>query len=494
MKIAFDFVCDEAPLFARLAQRYSNDGYQVCGFTMGRRWKKYWNDFPRTYPLDVFFDQGFDIRKELERLEQQYGQYKPASFIAADRFLVKEKRARQAQALISTFYNVERALNKERPDFYFSTGIAYLYNLVTLAVCEKHKIPHLSFYSTRGDTPRFTLSLWRGGKWDLVDCEYKNLLEGTEYEPREYDEAAAYLHAFREHAQQPYYMKAAYQSLSLQTVFLKEFIIRLHNWYIGGWGREKGDYITQHPLWYAWRDIKKIVRAQWLMRFGRSIFDKIAPDDRYYIFPLHLQPEASTLVLSEWYVDQLNTIQNIARALPADRLLYVKEHKSALGRHSMKFYRAVKALYNVRLIAYDADPAALIRHSSGVIVLSSTMGWEALLLKKPVYVLGTVYYQDVKGAEKIYHFEELSKRLAADREAEKDSVVLDNDEEVIKFIMALNRGSFDGHFNVAKMEIKKQVLSESNIDTLYKGFNIILRGLYDRLVLVKKRDGMTIQD
>ena len=479
MKIAFDFVCDEAPLFARIARKFIDDGHEVCGLTMGRRWKKFWGEFPRTYSIDVLYDRDYDIRKELERLQQEYGQYIPASFLPADRFLADESREKQAQALVSTFRDVERAFLEERPDYYFSTGIAYLYNLVTLAVCEKLEIPHLSFYSTRGEKPRFTLSLSRGGKWDLVDREYKALLEGAEYLPREYEDSLGYLRSFREHARQPYYMKAAYQALNLQPVFVREFMVRLRNWYIEGWGREKGDYITRHPAWYAWRDMKKIFKARWIIFRRGRIFDKVSPEDRYYIFPLHLQPEASTLVLSEWYVDQINTIRNISKTLPADRLLYVKEHKSALGRHSLKFYKAIKTLHNVRLVSFDESTQDLIRNSSGVIVLSSTMGWEALLLKRPVYVLGEVYYQDIKGAERIKQFEELGARLAANRMFETDPEALDNDEELVKFMMAVKRRSFEGFFNVAKMDMKARVLTEENVDRLYAGFNIILCRLKD---------------
>ena len=478
MKLAFDFVCDEAPIFARIGQRYLDDGNEVCGLTMGRRWSSFWKVFPRTYAIDIRESEETDFRAELERLEKEYSRFKPASFLTADRFLASQPRHTQTRALVNTFKVIEEAFLKEKPDYYFSTGIAYLYNLVTLAVCDRLRIPHLSFYSTRGNVPRFTISLEKGGCWDLVDSEYKDILAGAEYTEDEYRTAKAYLDSFREHAVQPYYMKASYQAVRLKPVFINEFMVRTRNWYVGGWGREPGDYITQPPWWYARRDLKKIVRAQWVMRRKKNIFDPVSQNDRYYLFPLHLQPEASTLVLSPWYVDQLDTIRNISKTLSADRLLYVKEHISALGRHSQKFYNDIKAIHNVRLIAPDENTPELIRRAMGVIVLSSTMGWEALLLKRPVYVLGRVFYQPVKGVERISNFEELAVRLAANRVLETNPEPLDNDDEIIKFMIAMTRQSFEGRFSVAKMDLHKRVLEKENIDKLYKGFNIVINRLY----------------
>ncbi|MFZ5981797.1 MAG: hypothetical protein ACOYVF_14345 [Candidatus Zixiibacteriota bacterium] len=475
MKIAFDFVCDEAPIFARIGQRYVADGHEVYGLTMGRRWKSFWQQFPRTYPIDIQTDNRTDLRIELERLEKEYGSFQPASFLTADRFLSHFPRDEQSRALVNTFKAIENAFFREKPDYYFSTGIAYLYNLVTLAVCRRFRIPHLSLYSTRGSSPRFTVSLGKGGSWNLVDEEYKALQEGAAFSNEEYRAAKEYLENFRKKTEQPYYMKASYQAFRLKPVFINEFLVRSRNWYLKGWGRKTGDYITQPPWWYALRDLKKIIRAQWVMRRKEKIFDPVSSSDRYYLFPLHLQPEASTLVLSRWYVDQLDTIRNISKTLPVDRLLYVKEHVSALGRHSVEFYNEIKAIHNVRLIAPDENTPELICRSMGVIVLSSTMGWEALLLNRPVYILGRVFYQHIKGAERISHFEELAVRLATNRALETGAEKLGNDDDIIRFMIALRRQSFEGNFNVAKMDLHKKVLQKENIDKLYEGFNIILQ-------------------
>jgi len=472
MKIAFDFVCDETPLFAEIGHRLRREGHDTIGLTMGKRWITSWQEQFKTFPIDVDFSRPIDfvIDDELARLRKEYGQYaRASSFLQADRFLTEYSRRKQSIALITTFRAVERALKVERPDIFFSTGVAYLYNLVTLAVCDKLGIPHASFYDTRGNTYRFTVSLGRGECWDLVDREYNHLAAGGEFTDEEYHAAETYLRLFREKASAPPYMNTAKQGVGFKLIFLKEFMVRMRRWYIDGWGREKGDYLSQTPWWYARRDFNRILRAQWIQRFAKATFDPIREGDNYFLYPIHLQPEASTLVLAQWYDNQLDTIKNISRALPLDRILYVKEHRSALGYNTLGLYREIKKLHNVRLIAPTENAYELIRNSQGVIVLSGTMGWEALMLNKPVYVLGEIFYQIIKGADPIRSFDELEKKLADDKAERIKLTGETNDEHVIRYLIAIARQSFDGLFTVAKMDYRDQVMSEENISNMYTG-------------------------
>jgi hypothetical protein len=474
LNLAFDFVCDEAPLYAAVAKKLRQDGYIIKGLTLGRRWERYWRGIFNTCPIDINYYNVPDLKTELERLENVYGEYAPSSFLQADRFLAGLPRYVQTNALVRTFETVEEALLDNKTDIYFSTGVAYMYNLVTLAVCRKHGIPHVSIHGLRGDKPLFTISLGKGGSWDFVEETYKALLEGAPYKAQEYDNAKKYLHSFRTAAPQPFYLKSYALNHELNGTQIREFFIRLKNWLIDGWGKEAGDYITQPPWWYVARDLKRTVRARWVGIRSKRIFDEIQPDDKYYIFPIHLQPEASTLILAEWYVNQQATIANIARCLPADHLLYVKEHRRAVGYNSLDFYRVIKSIHNVRLISPYADTPSLVKNSHGIIVLTSTMGWEALLMNRPVYLFGSAYYQNIEGVRKIKNYEELRKMLADDRKSNPDRTAYADDDQIIKFLIALQRESFEGLFTVAKMNWRSRVMEKDNIDNLGSSFKVII--------------------
>lgn len=112
----------------------------------------------------------------------------------------------------------------------------------------------------------------------------------------------------------------------------------------------------------------------------------------YFIYPIQFHPESSTSVDGPAFGDEWSNIQGIAQNLPFGYSLYVKDHKHAAGRQSLAFYKRVGRLPNVILVSPDYDTKALIRHSKGVVCSTSTLGFEALILGKPVFVLGHPFY------------------------------------------------------------------------------------------------------
>jgi hypothetical protein len=162
-------------------------------------------------------------------------------------------------------------------------------------------------------------------------------------------------------------------------------------------------------------------------RFARAtnVFDKPDPDQPYIAFPLHYEPEASTLVRAPYYLNQLALVEDIAKSLPTGYQLYVKEHQVARGRRPAGYYRRLKSIFGVRVIAPWEDSWRLVENSSAVAVITSTMGWEALLCGKPVIAFGHAFfnsfpevYRAFEHAKETWHelFERAVSRPATDRE------------------------------------------------------------------------------
>lgn len=132
---------------------------------------------------------------------------------------------------------------------------------------------------------------------------------------------------------------------------------------------------------------------------SRWFCKEIPEKEKYFVFPLQYEPESSTLVRAFPFSDQMGVIQQIVKLLPLGVTLVVKEHRGNHGYRKPSFYRDLHYLPNVRLVSREADVHKIIRNSLGVITLSSRMGWEALVLRKPVIMLGTSfwgYFEDVK--------------------------------------------------------------------------------------------------
>ncbi|EHU1202726.1 capsular biosynthesis protein, partial [Acinetobacter baumannii] len=129
--------------------------------------------------------------------------------------------------------------------------------------------------------------------------------------------------------------------------------------------------------------------------------------ERFYIYPIHFHPESSTSVLAPEYTNEYSNIINIANNLPFGTYLYVKDHKSAKGVQSYEFYKKVSSLPNVRLVNFDVNIKRLILKSLGVITVNSTAGYEALLLGKPVYLLGRVFYENFNNVYNLKSFRDI---------------------------------------------------------------------------------------
>jgi hypothetical protein len=191
------------------------------------------------------------------------------------------------------------------------------------------------------------------------------------------------------------------------------------------------------------------LRRQARIRAQRSFYRFADKTDagRFFLFPLHLQPEISTSVFATYYNDQLNTIRNTAFALPFPYKLYVREHPSAIGTKPDKFYEEIQKIPQVVLISAEESPDGLIKDSCGVIVLSSTIGMEAVLVGKPVYALGDVFYEYHPLCRNVANFEELKTAIEKDQKNPPD---IPNVEEInMRFIVSYMRHTVPGTMTAA---------------------------------------------
>lgn len=159
---------------------------------------------------------------------------------------------------------------------------------------------------------------------------------------------------------------------------------------------QAGNPLRTHASLFM-RNLKRRVRARAVTR----LYGKPVSGERFILYPMHFHPEASTSILAGAYLDEYEVIRNIAFSLPEGTRLYVKDHVSAWAYPTRDFYRRIRRLPNVRLLGPNEPTKQLIKQSEGVITLTSTVGYEALLLKKQVFLYGTVFYGFHKGVTKI---------------------------------------------------------------------------------------------
>jgi capsule polysaccharide modification protein KpsS len=185
---------------------------------------------------------------------------------------------------------------------------------------------------------------------------------------------------------------------------------------------------------------KKIFsKLQFYFRYQLSRKNYNQPDyaRKYVYYPLHYQPEASTIVCAQKYEKQLFYIDSWAKSLPADTMLYVKEHYAVLGHRELSFYKELRKYPNVVLIDPLVDTFSLIKNSVAVTTLTGTAGWEAMLLRKPVFLGGRIFYEDAPGVIKVNDiYENYLPLLQSWKQPSREDVI----EYLARYLSTLRKG------------------------------------------------------
>ena len=460
--IIFDFINDETPLFSvsinelHLSNSLNREEVQIV--TLGERWHEFWGNYDNN-SMSVFFhaldNKKINIPLELKRLRETYSTH---NLFAVDRLLINESKEYQEKVLVYTFLFYEKIFSTLKVSHYFTTGIAYMYNIVSYEVAKKYNVQHISFYDIRNPSEKRTAVSYNIlNNFDEITNMYNNYNASLVT-----DKMLKRVENFRHKPSMPTYMKNLGNKQTINIILIKEFFIRFKKYYFDK--KSSYDYFTKSPFFLFFIKLKKIFFAKMILLFKDKLFDQEnMENDDYFLYPIHMQPEASTLVLAPYYVDQLSTIINISKTLPTGVYLYVKEHKSALGERFISFYKELKKYPNIKLIAHDENTYDLIKNSKGIITLSSTVGWEALFFKKPVIVLGNVFYNATGLTHEINSYQELSK-IITDLLVNGYKVDLEYDWKLAFFQEAMLKNSYLFEFNVYKLDITDRLLSKSNVD------------------------------
>lgn len=390
MKVYIFFSVYE-PLFHAIA-RELRDQYGVeefSGFVWGEDQHCYLEKSDIRYrPLQVFTrDILLEARKckpdldYLYQCEKQYG-VSLNRMIFSERHLLRGRGFEEVLRLVEvTFRLVERTYQEIKPDWIFSEDISCLTSYIHWVVAQGMRIP---FYIIGGGKLPYRISVYTNQfqQWERTDALFAGVLRrGLTKE--EHDEASKSLEEFLARRERPTGMDVRAQLPALSGYDLTRFLEAARRYY-----QDSRNPTLRSPIRIMWR---RLVRLYRISRYS-GIFDRPVDNEHYVLFPLHVQPEASTLVLAPYYLNQLALIEDIAKSLPVGYRLYVKEHMSSQGRRPLFYYRRIRDTFGVCLLGPGEDSWRLLQNAAAVAVITGTMGWEALLLEKPVVTFGKVFY------------------------------------------------------------------------------------------------------
>lgn len=131
--------------------------------------------------------------------------------------------------------------------------------------------------------------------------------------------------------------------------------------------------------------------------------EKIDLSKKIFYFPLHYQPEMSSIPSGYEYSNQIKLIKLISDMLTNEEHLIVKEHPTTFLKNTNvnyrthSFYEWIKKIPNVSLVSVHASNSYLINVSYAVITLTGTAGLESLLRKKITIAFGNAAYLNGPG-------------------------------------------------------------------------------------------------
>lgn len=108
----------------------------------------------------------------------------------------------------------------------------------------------------------------------------------------------------------------------------------------------------------------------------------------FAFYPLQSEPEIASLIWGKSYMNQIETIRNIARSVPVGMKLLVKEHPRALGYRSSGYYKKILEIPNVLLIHPDQEVRPIIKKAKIVITIAGFVAFEAVIHRIPSIMLG----------------------------------------------------------------------------------------------------------
>lgn len=165
----------------------------------------------------------------------------------------------------------------------------------------------------------------------------------------------------------------------------------------------------------------------------------------YFAYPLQFHPESSTSVDGPAFIDEWSNIQGILQNLPAGYSLYVKDHRHAAGRQPLAFYERLCRQPNVVLVSPYYNAKNLMRNAKAIVCSTSTFGFEALILGRPVFVLGHPFYDFVPSCKRLSSFDGAHRILAHHAELKSTP------EEIYAFVAAYHMTSEPGRLDLMSM-------------------------------------------
>lgn len=118
------------------------------------------------------------------------------------------------------------------------------------------------------------------------------------------------------------------------------------------------------------------------------------PVSDYVYMPLQWEEESNLTILGGAYNNQETAVKTVLNYLPDNKKLVLKEHPNRPGAIDYSTLNTLKQADNRIVLVEPQTPSKnLVQNCDCVITITSTVGFEALMIGKPVILLGDRFYK-----------------------------------------------------------------------------------------------------
>lgn len=243
--------------------------------------------------------------------------------------------------------------------------------------------------------------------------------------------------------------------------------------------RKRRGYSLEEGNLTLWDSIvqkrKKILYSKMLAKYYASLSTHPKVEDKYILCALHYQPEETTSPSGDIFVNQTLCVETILRNTPDDILIYVKEHPSQFTANMLGQTSRIKEFYSdliknsrVRIIPVEYNTYSLIDGALAVSTISGTIGWEAVMRRKPVIMFGMFWYERMPGVLRITNSSSASEMF------EFINKYVYDEHGILAYLMAFAENSFKCYqYNGMKerMDITEEECVNNIVNAIMKCFN-----------------------
>jgi len=225
----------------------------------------------------------------------------------------------------------------------------------------------------------------------------------------------------------------------------------------------------------SWNILKTLpfldIKRRKVRAFVNKNFLRNIENTPFIYFPLHSEPERALSIAAPYFTNQIEVVKNVARSIPVDYKLYVKDHPimDVKGGRKIEFYKELLKLPNVKLIHHSITQDELITKCSLVITIAGSGGMEAAIYGKPSIIFSETLYSSLPSVHKLQEVEELPSAI---RTSLKKQVNPDHMKDFIDFI---DKHTFQVDRHTAASEIRirfhHKEIKENEMISFLKDFN-----------------------